>query len=164
MNVVTTIPATANAAFSPAAPAIDRRNRAGAILLAAGLLLPSLERGRAIDINDLRAAMTQAFGGRPSGASSRTFGRRRSQAYRNFPRTLHVVTGLLLPIWRRLPDDDYRVYRLQTDSGERIIGRHIAPAAIATMYRNLGLDHVPTLSADEAWSGLLGGRPRIAAR
>jgi hypothetical protein len=29
--------------------------------------------------------------------------------------TLHVVTGLLLPIWRQLPHDGDRVYRLQTD-------------------------------------------------
>jgi len=32
---------------------------------------------------------------------------------------LHIVTGLLLPIWKQLPDDSVRVYRLQTDAGER---------------------------------------------
>lgn len=72
--------------------------------------------------------------------------------------TFHVVTGLLLPIWRRLPDHDCRVCRIQTDAGERIIGRHIAPALVATMFRNLGLDHVPSLSADDAWTGLIDGR------
>ncbi|MER9997190.1 strawberry notch C-terminal domain-containing protein, partial [Mesorhizobium sp. M0098] len=72
--------------------------------------------------------------------------------------TFHIVTGLLLPIWRRLPDHDCQVYRIQTDAGERIIGRHIAPTLVATMLRNLGVDDVPTLALDEAWTGLIEGR------
>ncbi|MDI6028963.1 strawberry notch family protein [Corticibacterium sp. UT-5YL-CI-8] len=72
--------------------------------------------------------------------------------------TFHIVTGLLLPIWRRLPDHDCQVYRIQTDTGERIIGRHIAPTLVATMLRNLGVDNVPTLTPDEAWTGLVEGR------
>ena len=42
--------------------------------------------------------------------------------------TIHIVAGLLLPIWKRLPDESTRVYRLQTDTGERIIGRKVSPA------------------------------------
>ncbi|MGX8014364.1 strawberry notch-like NTP hydrolase domain-containing protein (plasmid) [Mesorhizobium sp. ORM8.1] len=72
--------------------------------------------------------------------------------------TFHIVTGLLLPIWRRLPDHDCQVYRIQTDAGERIIGRHIAPTLVATMLRNLGVDHVPTLAPDETWTSLVDGR------
>ncbi|RWG08824.1 MAG: methylase, partial [Mesorhizobium sp.] len=72
--------------------------------------------------------------------------------------TFHIVTGLLLPIWRRLPDHDCRVYRIQTDAGERIIGRHIAPTLVATMLHNLGIDNVPTLAPEEAWTGLVEGR------
>ena len=30
--------------------------------------------------------------------------------------SFHIVTGLLLPIWSRLPQDKCRVYRLQTDT------------------------------------------------
>lgn len=72
--------------------------------------------------------------------------------------TFHIVTGLLLPIWRRLPDHDCQVYRIQTDAGERIIGRHIAPTLVTTMFRNLGLDNVPALAPDDAWTGLVEGR------
>lgn len=72
--------------------------------------------------------------------------------------TFHIVTGLLLPIWRRLPDHDCQVYRIQIDAGERIIGRHIAPTQVATMLRNLGLHDVPTIEPDEAWKGLVDGR------
>ena len=72
--------------------------------------------------------------------------------------TFHIVTGLLLPIWRRLPDHDCQVYRIQTDAGERIIGRHIAPTLVATMLRNLGIDHVPTLAPEDAWTGLVEDR------
>ena len=72
--------------------------------------------------------------------------------------TFHIVTGLLLPIWRRLPDHDCQVYRIQTDAGERIIGRHIAPTLVATMLRNLGIDNVPTLAPEDAWTALVEGR------
>ena len=47
-------------------------------------------------------------------------------------REIHIVTGLLLPIWKRLPEELSRVYRLQTDTGERIIGRLVTPAWAAT--------------------------------
>jgi hypothetical protein len=46
--------------------------------------------------------------------------------------TLHIVAGLLLPIWKQLPQDETRVYRLQTDDGQRIIGRRVSPAWVAT--------------------------------
>ena len=46
--------------------------------------------------------------------------------------TLHIVAGLLLPIWKQLPEDETRVYRLQTDDGQRIIGRRVSPAWVAT--------------------------------
>ena len=63
----------------------------------------------------------------------------------------HVVTGLLLPIWRRLPDDGCRVYRLQADDGERVIGRLVSPAWVADA---LGTE-APALSSDDAWAQVL---------
>jgi hypothetical protein len=46
--------------------------------------------------------------------------------------TLHIVAGLLLPIWKQLPQDETRVYRLQTNDGQRIIGRRVSPTWVAT--------------------------------
>src|SRR5208282_6497626 len=44
---------------------------------------------------------------------------------------IHIVAGLLLPIWKRLPNESTRVYRLQIDASERIVGRKVSPAWVA---------------------------------
>mgnify|MGYP000858756218 CR=1 FL=1 len=72
--------------------------------------------------------------------------------------TLHLVTGLLLPVWQRLPDTNLRVVRLQTDDGERIIGRVVAPDALAEVERNFGSGGAAVPSAEQAWTALLEGR------
>ena len=68
------------------------------------------------------------------------------------------MTGLLLPIWKRIPDETCKVYRLQTDDGERVIGRVISPAALSALYRNLGQDGAPSIGANEAWATVVDGR------
>ena len=67
--------------------------------------------------------------------------------------TLHVVTGLLLPIWRQLPNDGGRVYRLQTDDGERIIGRQVSPAWVAEAFD----ETPPPVAPAEAFAAVLKG-------
>lgn len=76
--------------------------------------------------------------------------------------TLHVVAGLLLPIWKLLPQDYCRVYRLTTDDGERIVGRMIAPSRLAMLCRSFGIDQTQVLSAEQAWKSLLDGSSIIS--
>src|SRR5208282_3203525 len=67
---------------------------------------------------------------------------------------IHIVAGLLLPIWKRLPNESTRVYRLQTDAGERIVGRKVSSAWVAS-----ALEAGPSnLSADDAFTALMDGR------
>jgi hypothetical protein len=66
--------------------------------------------------------------------------------------TFHVITGLLLPIWKRLPRDNPRVYRFDTDAGERVIGRLLP---VDELHRFT--DETGPLSPDAAWARLQAG-------
>jgi predicted RNA methylase len=67
----------------------------------------------------------------------------------------HIITGLLLPIWDRLPAENMRVYRFETEDGERVIGRLVTPEALASVYEGLGIETSPGLSPDEAWNAVI---------
>jgi predicted RNA methylase len=67
---------------------------------------------------------------------------------------IHIVAGLLLPIWKRLPNESMRVYRLQTDTGERIIGRKVSPAWVASALEA----GTSNLSPDAAFTALMDGK------
>jgi hypothetical protein len=71
--------------------------------------------------------------------------------------TVHIVSGLLLPIWKGLPNESTRVYRLQSDDGERIIGRKVSPAWAA----NAATTGTASLSADDAFAALIEGRTAL---
>jgi len=73
---------------------------------------------------------------------------------------LHLVTGLLLPVWKHLPRGNSKVYRLQTDDGERVVGRLIYADDVACLRAAFGLTGGPALSAADVQSLLLrDGKP-----
>jgi hypothetical protein len=65
----------------------------------------------------------------------------------------HMVTGLLLPIWKRLPADQPRVYRFLTDSKERVIGRVVPAEQLSTIAPAL-----TPVTPEEAHAALHDGR------
>jgi predicted RNA methylase len=69
--------------------------------------------------------------------------------------SFHIITGLLLPIWDRLPAENMCVYRFETDTGERVIGRLVTPEALDRVYQGLGVTGAPALSPDEAWRAVI---------
>ncbi|WP_315783209.1 MULTISPECIES: strawberry notch family protein [unclassified Bradyrhizobium] len=64
--------------------------------------------------------------------------------------TIYLVTGLLLPIWKRLPHESTRVYRLQMDAGERIIGRKVPLGWVTAVSTD-----APALGPEYAFTALL---------
>ncbi|MCY4478386.1 MAG: strawberry notch C-terminal domain-containing protein, partial [Rhodospirillales bacterium] len=69
---------------------------------------------------------------------------------------LWLVTGLLLPVWDRLPKEDLRVRRLRTDDGGALIGRVLNPEQATALRTAFGLSGGPALSAAEVHEALTG--------
>ena len=77
---------------------------------------------------------------------------------------IHLVTGLLLPVWKHLPRGSSKVYRLETDEGERIIGRLIQPTDVPQLRTAFNLDGGPALTPEDAHRLLISGTPQIELR
>ena len=68
---------------------------------------------------------------------------------------LWLVTGLLLPIWDRLPGENMRVRRLATDAGERLLGRVLTPEQAHAFRSAFGLAGGPAMSSAEMHEAIL---------
>ncbi|MGR6036106.1 MAG: strawberry notch-like NTP hydrolase domain-containing protein [Candidatus Nitrosoglobus sp.] len=60
-----------------------------------------------------------------------------NEAPKTRTQTMHMVTGALLPIWDRLPQDKAKIFRAQTDEGERILGREIGAKQVGSVLKAL---------------------------
>ena len=68
---------------------------------------------------------------------------------------LWLVSGLLLPLWDRLPTDSVRVRTLATDAGERLIGRTLGAGQARALRLALGLGGGTALTAEEVHEAVL---------
>ncbi|BBC71634.1 methylase [Altererythrobacter sp. B11] len=62
---------------------------------------------------------------------------------------VHLATGLLLPVWKRLPGDHVRVTRLVAEDGQSIIGREVLDIDLAKIAETFGLAGVTGPAPDE---------------
>ena len=72
-----------------------------------------------------------------------------------------LISGLLLPIWDRLPTDNMKIYRLQTHDGERAIGRLVTQQQLINVYQRLGLDCDIKLSPEEVLAAVMDQRNHL---
>ena len=72
-----------------------------------------------------------------------------------------LICGLLLPIWDRLPVDNMRIYRLQTEDGERAIGRLVSQEQLLNVYARLGLDCQIEMTPQEVFAAVMEARTTL---
>ena len=69
---------------------------------------------------------------------------------------LCLVSGIILPIWDRLPQDNVKVKRLQvTDTGERFLGRIVEDKDVDDMLIRLGVQTKESLESPETMAARL---------
>ena len=68
---------------------------------------------------------------------------------------MRLVTGLLLPLWDRLPPENMRVRRLTTDDGQALIGRTVTAEQAIAFRAACGLDGGPEMAPAEMHDAIL---------
>ena len=73
---------------------------------------------------------------------------------------LHLATGLLLPVWDKLPSDYVRVSRISARDGRSLLGREVPLHCVPELCHALGLGHEHAFSAEQVVEAVLAvGRP-----
>ena len=67
-----------------------------------------------------------------------------------------LATGLLLPVWDRLPEENMRVRRLTSDDGHSLIGRVLDAEQVRAVRAGFGLDGGPAMTGKEAFEAVMG--------
>jgi hypothetical protein len=73
---------------------------------------------------------------------------------------LHLATGLLLPVWDKLPSDFVRVSRISARDGRSLLGREVPLHCVPELFQALGLESDQAFSAEQIANAVLAsGRP-----
>ena len=67
-----------------------------------------------------------------------------------------LATGLLLPVWDRLPAENMRVRRLTSDDGQNLIGRVLDAEQVRAVRAGFGLGGGPAMTGKEAFEAVMG--------
>ena len=68
---------------------------------------------------------------------------------------LHLATGLLLPVWDKLPADRVRVSRISARDGRSLLGREVPLHAVGEICNALGLDAQPDIAPESLVAAVL---------
>ena len=66
-----------------------------------------------------------------------------------------LASGLLLPVWDRLPAENMRVRRLTADDGVALIGRVLDAEQVSVVRTSFGLDGGPAMNGAEAFEAVM---------
>jgi hypothetical protein len=123
--------------------------RAGSRTTETGRVVPRLRRvgvrsNRLMDETDLNRSGERTASGPPGGhqpiptdEAKRLWAEGVAAAPEFTTEPVHLVTGTILPVWDRIAGHP-RIYRAQTDGGERMIGRAVMPEHLGATLKALG--------------------------
>lgn len=77
---------------------------------------------------------------------------------------LHLATGLLLPVWDKLPADHVRVSRISARDGRSLLGREIPVHCVTELCKALGLDDEPAIVPDRIVEAVLATGKAMAVK
>lgn len=73
--------------------------------------------------------------------------------------TVHMITGVILPIWDRFSaDEKTRVARVQTGDGERLLGRVLNEESLGKVLKRLGVNTAGKLTPEQVEERVLSGQ------